>query len=56
MGGSRLTPAMEKFSEFIKDLNLIDLPLEGGRYTWSSGTDQPLTFRIDRALVSHAWE
>ena len=30
-GASRLTLAMEKFSEFIEDLNLIDLPLEGGR-------------------------
>ena len=29
-GGSRLTSAMQNFSEFIEDLNLIDLPLEGG--------------------------
>ena len=29
-GGSRLTLAMEKFSEFVEDLNLIDLPLERG--------------------------
>ena len=58
MGGSRstLTSAMEKFLEFIKDLNLIDLPLEGGRYTWLSGTDQSLMSRIDGALVSHDWE
>ena len=47
---------MEKFSEFIDDLNLIDLPLEGGSYTWSSGTVQPSVSRIDRALVSHEWE
>ena len=47
---------MEKFSEFIEDLNLIDLPLEGGSYTWSSGTNQPSMSRIDRALVSHDWE
>ena len=37
--GSRLTLAMEKFSEFIKDLHLVGLPLEGVRYTWSSDTD-----------------
>ena len=38
-GGSRLTPTMEKFYEFIEDLNLIDLPLEGGSFTWSSGIE-----------------
>ena len=47
---------MEKFFEFIEDLNLIDLLLEGRSYTWSSGTDQPSMFRINRALVSHDWE
>lgn len=47
---------MEKFSKFIEDLNLIDLLLEGGSYTWSSGTNQPLMSRIDRALVTPDWE
>ena len=27
-GETRLTLAMEKFFEFIKDLNLVDLPVE----------------------------
>ena len=36
LGGSRLTPTMENFFEFIEELSLIDLPLEGGSYSWSS--------------------
>ena len=39
LGGSRLTTAMKNFSEFIEELNLIDLPLEGGSYTLSSCSD-----------------
>ena len=43
---------MKKFFEFFEDLNLVDLPLEGGSYTWLSGTNQPAMSKIDRALVT----
>ena len=56
LGESGLTSAMENFSEFIEELSLLDLPLEGGSYIGSSSSDQPLMSRIDRVLVSHDWE
>ncbi|KAF5461269.1 hypothetical protein F2P56_017384, partial [Juglans regia] len=44
---------MEEFSEFIFDLDLMDLPLVGGDYTWSNGR---VWSKLDRFLVSPAWE
>ncbi|KAL4385916.1 hypothetical protein GQ457_09G028800 [Hibiscus cannabinus] len=45
--------AMKAFSDFIDDLSLIDLPLHGGKFTWSNLRDIPSTSRIDRYLLSH---
>ena len=42
-----LPPAMELFLEFVEDLNLIDLPLEGGSYTWFRGSNRPSMSRIN---------
>ncbi|KAG6635923.1 hypothetical protein CIPAW_11G076800 [Carya illinoinensis] len=45
--------AMEEFSEFIFDLDLTDLPLVKGKYTWSNGQ---VWSKLDRFLVSPSWE
>ena len=37
-------------------MNLIDLPLEGGSYTWSSNQDNLSMFQINRFLVSREYE
>ncbi len=36
-GFSSFSPAMVAFSDWIENLQLVDLPLVGGRYTWSNG-------------------
>jgi hypothetical protein len=53
---SRFSPSMLAFSDFIGISHLVDLPLEGGTYTWSSGSEHPSMSRIDRVLVSTDWE
>ena len=56
LGCSRLTANMIDFSDCIEDMNLVDLPLHGGRYTWCNGSINPSMSRIDRVLVSTDWE
>uniref|UniRef100_A0A2N9GN59 Reverse transcriptase domain-containing protein n=1 Tax=Fagus sylvatica TaxID=28930 RepID=A0A2N9GN59_FAGSY len=56
LGCSRLSASMSDFSDFIDDLNLVDLPLHGGQYTWCNGSSNPSMSRIDRVLVSSDWE
>ncbi|KAL4384774.1 hypothetical protein GQ457_15G024410 [Hibiscus cannabinus] len=51
--------AMDCFSEFIDDLSLLDLPLNGGWFTWSNFRERPSFSRLDRpfeikkAIESH---
>ncbi|KAG6652145.1 hypothetical protein CIPAW_06G163400 [Carya illinoinensis] len=52
-GDSRLRPAMTEFSDCIFDLNMVDLPLMGGRFTWSNSQ---MWSRLDRFLISPDWE
>jgi hypothetical protein len=52
----RLTETMMNFSDFISELELIDLPLLDGQFTWSNNQDPPSKSCIDRFLVSTNWE
>ena len=56
LGCTRLTSHMMNFLDFIETSHLVDLPLGGGPYTWSSGSANPSISRIDRFLVSSDWE
>ena len=52
----RLCSPMLEFSDFINVCGLLDPPLEGGRYSWSSHEVVPVLSRIDRFLFSVEWE
>ena len=54
--GGRLTNSMRRFSEILNDLELRDLPLQGGPYTWSGGLNGSARSRLDRFLVNANWE
>ncbi|KAK8624459.1 hypothetical protein V6N13_065804 [Hibiscus sabdariffa] len=43
---------MSSFSDFIEELSLVDLPLNGGRFTWSNFKEVPVFSRLDRFLIS----
>ena len=56
LGAMRFTSTMNAFSEFISSYGLLDIPMEGGRFTWSNNREAEAMFRIDRFLYSPGWE
>ncbi|RVW30279.1 hypothetical protein CK203_098824 [Vitis vinifera] len=51
----RVTSAMRRFAQVMDDLELIDLPLQGGSFTWSGGLHNKAWARLDRFMVSPSW-
>ena len=49
--GGHLSPTMRRFSKVVEDLELRDLPLQEGLFTWSGGFNNRLKSRIDRFLI-----
>ena len=54
--GGRLSNSMRRFSDIVNDLDLRDLPLQGGPYTWRGGLNCSSMSRLDRFLVTADWE
>jgi exonuclease III len=52
-GVGAFSAAMEEFSEFIHGQSLVDIPLQGGQFTWSNNQ---VWSKIDRFLLSPEWE
>ena len=52
----RILSSMRRFSQVMKKLELKDLPLQGGPYTWKGGLNSQRMTRLDRFLVTKAWE
>jgi hypothetical protein len=49
VGSTTLSHSMRDFSEFIFTMGLLDLPMEGGNFTWSNARSRS---RLDRFLCS----
>ena len=54
--GGSLNSIMRRFSEVIEDLELKDLPMVGGPFTWTGGADNQSFSRLDRFLVNEEWD
>ena len=46
---------MRRFAQVMDDLELVDLPLQGGSFTWSGGLHNQAWARLDRFMVSPSW-
>ncbi|RVW43483.1 hypothetical protein CK203_095333 [Vitis vinifera] len=51
----RITSAMRRFAQIIDELGLVDIPLQGGSFTWSGGLNNQTRARLDRFLATPCW-
>jgi hypothetical protein len=52
---NRLTVMDREFRRVVNGLELIDLPLQGRRYTWSNSRENATFVRLDSFLISQQW-
>ncbi|RVW53640.1 hypothetical protein CK203_068945 [Vitis vinifera] len=54
--GGGLTSIMRRFSEVLEELELRDIPLQGGPFTLGGGMNNQSHFRLDQFLVTDNWD
>jgi hypothetical protein len=52
--GRSSTSEVVEFQNFVEELELVDLPLLGRRFTWFHSSGRAMS-RIDRVLISDEW-
>ena len=56
LDGSKLTPSMRDFGDFIRKCELIDHPLRNASFTCSNMQHASVCKRLNRFLYSNEWE
>ena len=56
LGAAGYTSSMFDFSDFISINGLVDIPMEGGSFTWFNNRDTVSMSRLDRFLFTTEWE
>ena len=46
---------MRRFAQVVDELELLDLPMQGGVFSWSGGRNNQSWARLDRFLVTQNW-
>ena len=52
----KLLGYMRRFSQVLDDLELKDLPLQGGLFNWKGGPSNTRMARLDRFIVTEEWD
>ena len=51
----RNTRGMRLFNNIIDSANIMEIPLQNGRYTWSREGGSPLRSLLDRFFINDKW-
>ena len=54
--GGSFNSDMRRFADVIENLQLKNLPLFGGPFTWSGGMNNQSFSRLDRFLINEEWD